>query len=366
MTKYLSRKLKFITLFAMIAVVFIHSYNYSDSFLTAGSPISEGFNPGAMFQYFISNGLALFAVPLFFGISGYLFFYTFRPSAKCYKYKLKSRFFSLLVPFLIWTAVSGLFVFFCTFSNHLSALNIVQSCTESIRQYGFWGIFQWLIQPPAFQFWYIQQLILFTVLSPVLYFLIKYTKALILIPAVILWIFDLNFILHSEAILFFMAGAALAIFCREDLILQKESRPFTAGMAAVWVLLNLARSFLAAGESAVPALKIVNAGLGKISCIVGIVSMWLLFDHIVKRIENKKGILLLTGHLFFIYALHEPLLHICYELALSNMNGAGDPTRFVLYLCLPVSIIAFSVIVSMCVRKLCLPLHKALTGNRSN
>lgn len=366
MTKYLSRKLKFITLFAMIAVVFIHSYNYSDSFLTAGSQISEGFNPAAMFQYFISNGLALFAVPLFFGISGYLFFYTFRPSGKCYKYKLKSRFFSLLIPFLIWTAISGLLLFLCTFSDHLNALTIVQNHTEAIKKYGFWGIFQWLINPPAFQLWYVQQLILFTILSPVIYILIKYTKAFILIPIAILWIFDLNFILHSEALLFFMTGAALAVFCREDFMLQKESRPFTAGITAAWILINLGRSFLAAGESAVPALKIVNIGLGKISCIVGIVSMWLLFDHIVKRIENKKGILLLTGHLFFIYALHEPLLHICYELALSNMSGAGTPTHFVLYLCLPVSIIAFSVIISMCVRKLCLPLHKVLTGNRSN
>ena len=54
----------------MIAVVFIHSYNYKDNFLTPTTSISESFNVYAMFEYFISNALARFAVPLFFIISG--------------------------------------------------------------------------------------------------------------------------------------------------------------------------------------------------------------------------------------------------------------------------------------------------------
>ena len=68
--------------------------------------------------------------------------------------------------------------------------------------------------------------------------------------------------------------------------------------------------------------------------------------------------------MFFIYTMHEPLLHMCYQLALGL--DASNPAHIALYICLPISIIAFSVIVSMCVRKLCLPLHKVLTGNRSN
>ena len=105
--------------------------------------------------------------------------------------------------------------------------------------------------------------------------------------------------------------------------------------------------------------------LSKISVILGIFVMWYMFDHIVKRIESKRGMLLLTGHLFFIYIMHEPLLHICFELGL-GLGSNGNLSHIALYLCLPVSIIAISVIISMCVRKLCRPLHKVLTGNRSN
>jgi hypothetical protein len=101
----------------------------------------------------------------------------------------------------------------------------------------------------------------------------------------------------------------------------------------------------------------------KINELVGIGAMWMIFDHIVKRIINKKILLLMTGHLFFIYALHEPLLHICYQIALRDVEtGTG---HMILFICLPVSVIAFCVLASMVVRKLARPLHKLLTGGRS-
>lgn len=365
MTKYLSRKIKFISLFLMIGVVFIHSYNYTDNFLTNSTTISEGFNFCAMLEYFISNGLARFCVPMFFAISGYLFYRTFRPSKKCYGYKLKSRFFSLFIPFIIWTVISGLFLLAVSQIEILHSLPFVESYASIIERNGFYAFLKWFIHPPAFQLWYIQQLMIFTVISPVIYWLVKYTRGLIIIPVAVLWLCDLSFIIKPEALLFFMVGAYIAVFNKEGFVLQKESRLFTAIITLCWIAVNIIKTILAsiADENNI-FLFIGKVGLSKISVILGIISMWLLFDHIVKRIENKKGLLLITSHMFFIYVLHEPLLHVCYQLGIGT--DASNLAHIALYFCLPVSIIAFSVIVSMCVRKLCLPLHKVLTGNRSN
>lgn len=364
MTKYLSRKIKFMSLFMMIGVVFLHSYNYKDDFLTPSTAISEGFNPASMFEFFISNGIVRMCVPMFFAISGYLFFRTFRPSLKCYRYKLKSRFFSLAVPYLIWSLLSLGFVFLMSIPDFTAQLPVIQ---QNLPQNGIdlAYIVKCIINPPSFQLWYVQQLIIFTVISPLIYLMIKYTKGIIVVPIAVLWLMDLSFIINSEAALFYMLGACIAIFDREDLILIKESRGFCAVITTVWILINLIKTFIAAiDEQDNMFLTVARFGLTKISILLGLVSMWLLFDHIVKRIQYKKGLLLLSGHMFFIYTLHEPLLHMCYQLALRL--DASNPAHIALYICLPISIIAFSVIVSMCVRKLCLPLHKVLTGNRSN
>ena len=371
MTKYLSRKLKFISLFLMIAVVFVHSYNYFDKFLLPSTFISEGFNPAAMFEYFISNGIARFAVPMFFAISGYLFYYTFRPSLKCYGYKLKSRFFSLVIPFVIWNCLSGLFLFILSNIESVNWVPIISEKVGITAETGVLGVLKWFIDPPAFQSWYLQQLIIFTVISPIIFWAIKYTRGFVIILFAIPWILDISYIINSEAILFYVCGATIAIFNREDWVLQKESKPMTALITFCWLCINALKTVFAAinpeqlGSEAKTVLTISMIALSKISVILGIFVMWYMFDHIVKRIESKRGMLLLTGHLFFIYIMHEPLLHICFELGL-GLGSNGNLSHIALYLCLPVSIIAISVIISMCIRNLCRPLHKVLTGNRSN
>lgn len=54
-------------------MVFCHAYNFFDRFLQPTTILAEQNFPGAMLQFFISNGLVRFAVPLFFAFSGYLF-----------------------------------------------------------------------------------------------------------------------------------------------------------------------------------------------------------------------------------------------------------------------------------------------------
>ena len=329
---------------------------------TPTTTISEGLDFGAMFEYFISNGITKFAVPMFFAISGYLFFRTFNLSRKCYGYKLKSRFFSLFIPFVIWTSIAGLFLLAISCFEPFASLPIVNEKINFTRENGIIGVLSWFVNPPAFQLWYVQQLIIFTIISPLIYLAIKYTKGIIIVPFIALWLCDLSYIINSEAILFFMAGAYIAVFQKESFILQKESKIFTVIISLIWVTINIIKTYIATLTETSP-LFISKMLLSKASVIVGIISMWLLFDHIVKRIEYKKGLLLLSSHCFFIYTLHEPLLHICYQLGL--ISSATTASHIALYICIPISIIAFSVIVSMCVRKVCLPLHRVLTGNRS-
>ena len=68
MDKYISNKIKNISLIMTFFVVILHSNNLEDSTV---------FNINTLIQNFIGQGIVRIAVPIFFLISGYLFFYKF-------------------------------------------------------------------------------------------------------------------------------------------------------------------------------------------------------------------------------------------------------------------------------------------------
>lgn len=83
----------------MAGVVLIHS-----SVLAYLSPeTATGW--GAFLVTFISEGLASACVPLFYFLSGYLFFARWTFTWNGYKSKLRRRMWSLLVPYILWNCV---------------------------------------------------------------------------------------------------------------------------------------------------------------------------------------------------------------------------------------------------------------------
>lgn len=355
MSKYLSRKIKFVSVFAMFAIVFVNSYNYGNGFLTPDSPIKNGFDAAEMFEYFFSNGMFACAVPIFFIFSGFLLFIKYENTVKGYFTKIQKRIFPLLVPYVIWAIISGLAVIILSDFKNFKGLQFIKD-----NALGFDKFYMYLINPPAFQLWFLRQVMLLTVLAPLLYILIKYTKALIIIPFGVLWFLNIDYIFNSQALFYFTIGAAFAIFGKWRNFAKRDNRIPAAIFAALWIMLSFLNMYIAALSKNTIAINIIH----KITEVVGICGMWLVFDHIVKYIATKKGLLLASAHLFFVFVLHEPLLHISWQMALLPDNT--DLSHFVLYICLPISIIAVCMIMSMMIRKLLRPVHKILTGGRNS
>lgn len=354
MSKYLSRKIKFVSVFAMFAIVFVNSYNYGNGFLRPDSPTRHGLDPAEMFEYFFSNGMFAFAVPIFFIFSGFLLFIKYENTVSGYFNKIQKRIFPLLVPYVIWAVISGAAVVILSNFKNFKDISFIKGNLYSLDK-----LYMYLINPPAFQLWFLRQVMLLTVLAPLLYVLIKYTKAFILIPFGALWLFNFDFIINSQALFYFSIGAAFAILGKWRDFARKDNRIPAAIFAVLWIGASFANMYLAALTKNTVAINIVH----KITEVVGICGMWLVFDHIVKYIASKKGMLLASAHLFFVFVLHEPLLHISYQMALIPDNTGMS--HFVLYICLPISIIAVCMIVSMVLRKIARPVHKILTGGRS-
>ena len=147
--EYLSKKLLFLSLVSMIAVVFTHAYNYTDTFLQPHTIITEGLHPVACVEYAISNALTRFAVPMFFMISGFLFFVGKDFGASTYVKQVKKRCRTILSVFVIFSAIS--FVI-CHLVFSFTGEGVIGMIDERITKSLLYCLFQ---NPFAFQLWFL-------------------------------------------------------------------------------------------------------------------------------------------------------------------------------------------------------------------
>lgn len=171
-----SRIISFLRFPMIVGIVLIHS----------GLDIEEN-SAYPIYDYFVTRGIigtfTRVCVPLFFLISGYLFFCnqnTF--DKKVYISKIKKRTRSLLEPYLFYNALA-----ICLFAiMGLLKPNLQSGVVPPISEWNialvaslFWDYGGNLPMVP--QFWFIRNLIVIVVLSPLLYGLIKKTKGFIMV-----------------------------------------------------------------------------------------------------------------------------------------------------------------------------------------
>jgi hypothetical protein len=166
-------------------------------------------------EYLIQEGLLRSVVPVFFVMSGFLLFFkvsTF--DREIYQKKLRSRFQTLLIPYLLWNLLEVIH-----FSvKHLPFLSSFfpniheQPFTIPYLLSGFWALGDGSC-PILYPFWYVRDLMVMVVLSPIFYFLIKkigYGWIIILLALALM-----NVLMPSGlgfmSMLFFSVGSLIAI-----------------------------------------------------------------------------------------------------------------------------------------------------------
>lgn len=126
-------------------------------------------------------------VPLFFVLSGYLFFLNApqKPEAGYFLGKLKKRIYSLLIPYLIANVIA--------FACYWAAKRYFPSLVS-----GFFGdnlknlIFVFWTGPVNLSLWFIRELIICCLLSPLVWLLVRYTRIFGVIALGALWAFHIG------------------------------------------------------------------------------------------------------------------------------------------------------------------------------
>lgn len=368
MNEYLSRKIKFLSFFAISGVVYCHAYNYADRFLQSRTVLTEGANPGTMLQFFISNGLVRFAVPLFFTFSAYLFFVNFEFNWKGYLKKVLKRVRTLMVPFLIWTALAGAFLYIVYKVTGLERYSIVYEKVGTMLENGVWV---WLFNSPAFQLWYLTDLFKLVLISPVIYWLVKKCKLVPVILFGILWVLEWSFFINYEGLFFFTIGAYLAVNKKtfvgmisldESYVDKEKNKSVTKVITVLWVAGCFGYALMSGtmGESAYVTYLLL--GLYKVNVITGLVSVWRLYDIKTGTWQDKKWVNEVVSCTVIVFVAHEPLQHLLTDVLLEIMvfNGAHTLIYFVLPMVIMLACVGFGIFMKKAFPKV----YGVLTGGR--
>lgn len=217
----LHKKITFMSFASAISVVLIHAYwVFPESSLTYYDEMPFA-TKIAHFLNWIGNG---YAVQFFFLLSGYLLFRHLNNKDALFR-KLKSRVFSLVVPYVLWNVF---YIFFWIIAVRLgwSDLKIDLSLTGLL-----WGI----VTHKYFSgYWFIGNLIVYVTLTPVLYLISKKRGILIVLDIImfgILLALSLNFfpskigdqfVFESDWFLCYLAGVNIAVFVPDIIRLRLD------------------------------------------------------------------------------------------------------------------------------------------------
>lgn len=188
--KLLSDTISWLRFPLMVGIVYLH-HNVTEGVQKHGMVLVDAAPSWlAAFIAFFSDALARVAIPLFFIISGFLFFYYCDFNKSTYIDKLKRRTSSLLLPYITWNVIATILALVALLpfgtkqvlsdqSIGISDLNY----TISGFFYQFWDVTKGLflspysgidgIFPANGVLWYVRDLLILIVFSPVIYWLLK-------------------------------------------------------------------------------------------------------------------------------------------------------------------------------------------------
>lgn len=283
MSTYLSNKLRVISFLSIILVVLLHSQLLM---------YSEG--NGFHLQQFITSEVTRISVPIFFYISGFLLFYNCKTlNYSWYCSKLKKRVRSLLIPFLIWS-ISGFTIVYSVKFVLPSAFNSYQC----IEKYQLVDLLQALLWNPVgcYQLWFVRDLFLCVILSPILYGGLKILKELFLLLLFLFWFFDIQYVISIESVLFVTLGAYMALNHKTSME-KVNSGGSVLLQGILWIVFCV-------WDYSFPFYNIIH-GIG---LLLGMSFLWGLYDVVDERTLGRFRICNVYRYTFFIFVFHEPLL----------------------------------------------------------
>lgn len=282
------KKKEYISFVLSILVFFIHSFFADDN---GSNSLISIINQKTAF--FFCRSITQFAVPMFFMLSGISFFKGY--DNKKYSAKIKSRVFTLVIPYLLWNTVWMLWEIFCSYS-FISVLSANGEQYPLTFMSVLKGIFFYGCNVP---FWFMFDLIVFSFVSPLLFFIIrnKYIGIVSVICLSILSLFGIHLPIklfyYPTSIIFYLVGGIIG-YHYFDFVANRSSK----STQIVSVLLLF--SYVLAKNIIRQELHIDNYLTEIVAFTICAFSLWNIVDIFIEKIKPRA----IYRRSFAIYAMH--------------------------------------------------------------
>lgn len=285
-SEYIDKKMNVVTVIMSIIVVFIHSINlhlYGD--VTSNTVI--------FIEKFISEVLGSVAVPMFFVMSGYNYFYDYNPinlkdNLALYNKKIKSRIRSLFIPYILWNSI-----YYCVFVFVSNNSKLSQYMEHDAVEISISEILQaTLMYKYNIFFWYIFYLMIFS-LTGFIITAFLHKKWFIVIIVLIAFIGSR---FESVYILYYYAYWLLGAYCVSHLqhFLGYKRTNFQKAICLVVFILLLFLRFSLTRET---KFTVIDHFILMITVILS----WFVIDLFIDKINC---VLIWKGKTFFLYVAH--------------------------------------------------------------
>lgn len=230
---------------------------------------------------FLYNGIKLFvvqianlAVPCFYIISAYLLMY----KSGEYLFMLKKKIKSLLLPYIIWNLLAAIYI----------------KLTQGDNLFSFYDLF---IRPANFPLWFLRDLIILVILSPVFRLLINYLKQFSLFLFIILYLMNAQEYLflsfyENTSIFFFFIGAYWGIL-KYDFFLSIKTVIMLAVLTVVMYVISIMFYDTTYGV------------IQKIWLLLGSFSLIAIINCFVNFVKLPSILFKISGCSYFIYLSHK-------------------------------------------------------------
>lgn len=349
-----------------IMIVLIHAMTVFVNLPDNETQYVFGVNYSAYIQLFLGEGICRVAVPLFFVISGYLYYKNFDGSWEGYRIKLKRRISSLVIPYLFWSGAVFFIFFFAQKIPWLSAYFTTRNADALSIKVILDNVILHSYNSPL---WYMRYLIIFALLSLVWYWIAKKFPVMLLLVSFYGWFFGFRYIsvpFRMDAVFFYSVGVVIAIHKNSVFHIEnKISNWFKYISMVLWIFLLVFRTaYYCQLKPEVMLQGQYDALLsysGKIGILLGIAAVWYGFD-MVFSVRTKMWDV--SKYSMLIFVSHHPIVNTFKKIILKLLGSTSELTTLITYILATLLTIFLILLVGKFVKKHLPQLWKYSLGGR--
>ena len=300
----LSQTINFARISLIVGLVFLHYESFPNARISPFRGLDPEHNQVATYLQSFVLFFFFSVVPLLSMISGWLFF-SFRDDAgNALRGRIRRRFVSLYLPLVFWNALFLAVLLLLSRADPahklLAELNIDFASAGPLDYVN--AVFGVTDHPVGFQFWFVRDLFVTVLVSPLLWLLLTRAPLLGALFLGVAWIagHDLWIFFRTDVVFFFYLGGWIRLRRMPVEIGARAALLFMAAYVAMCAVRTLA-PYVVDGDPFI--LQVMTRGMR----LVGVLACWGLFQHIALTPMGGR-VARFGGLAFFLHAAHYPLI----------------------------------------------------------